>query len=57
MNNNSATPMKLEPMRLGGMARAFRTTMETGVTHSLTGKPSGRHRMGPTDTTGRSHGL
>ena len=35
MNNNSATLMKLEQMRLGGMARAFRTTMDTGVTHSL----------------------
>jgi len=36
MNNNQATINKLETMRLHGMARAFRTTMETGVKHSFT---------------------
>lgn len=32
MNNNQATLQKLEAMRLQGMARAFRATMETGGT-------------------------
>ena len=36
MNNNQATLNKLESMRLWGMARAFRATMETGVKHSFT---------------------
>lgn len=36
MNNNQATLKKLEQMRLKGMARAFRATMETGVKHSFT---------------------
>ena len=36
MNNNQATINKLEGMRLRGMARAFRATMETGVKHSFT---------------------
>ncbi|MBA7581567.1 hypothetical protein ES708_23473 [subsurface metagenome] len=36
MNNNQATINKLETMRLHGMARAFRATMETGVKHSFT---------------------
>jgi len=36
MNNNQGTINKLEHMRLHGMARAFRATMETGVKHSFT---------------------
>ena len=36
MNNNQATLSKLEQMRMHGMARAFRATMETGVKQSLT---------------------
>jgi len=36
MNNNQETVRKLEQMRLNGMARAFRATMETGVKHSFT---------------------
>jgi len=36
MNNNQETLRKLEQMRLYGMARAFRATMETGVKHSFT---------------------
>ena len=36
MNNNQATLKKLEEMRLYGMVRAFRATMETGVQHSFT---------------------
>lgn len=36
MNNNQATVAKLEQMRLSGMARAFRATMETAVRHSFT---------------------
>ena len=36
MNNNQETIRKLEQMRLYGMARAFRATMETGVKHSFT---------------------
>jgi len=36
MNNNQATINKLEAMKLHGMARAFRATMETGVKHSFT---------------------
>ena len=36
MNNNQATINKLEAMRLRGMSRAFRATMETGVKHSFT---------------------
>ena len=36
MNNNQATINKLEDMRLRGMARAFRATMEAGVKHSFT---------------------
>jgi len=36
MNNNQETLRKLEQMRLQGMARAFRATMETGVKHSFT---------------------
>ena len=36
MNNNQATLRKLEEMRLHGMARAFRTTMETAVKNSFT---------------------
>ena len=36
MNNNQATLRKLEEMRLHGMARAFRATMETAVKNSFT---------------------
>ena len=36
MNSNQATLQKLEQMRLGGMARALRVTMETGLKRSLT---------------------
>lgn len=36
MNNNQATLEKLEKMRLRGMLRAFRSTMETGVKHQFT---------------------
>jgi len=36
MNNNQETLRKLEQMRLYGMARAFRTTMETAIKHSFT---------------------
>jgi DNA replication protein DnaC len=36
MNNNQATLRKLEQMKLPGMARAFRATMETGLKHSFT---------------------
>ena len=36
MNNNQETLRKLEQMRLNGMARAFRATMETAVKHSFT---------------------
>lgn len=36
MNNNQATLSKLEQMRLHGMARAFRATLDTGVKSSLT---------------------
>jgi len=36
MNNNQETLRKLEQMRLYGMARAFRATMETGLKHSFT---------------------
>jgi len=36
MNNNQETLRKLEQMRLYGMARAFRATMETKVKHSFT---------------------
>ena len=36
MNNNQETLRKLEQMRLNGMARAFRATMETRVKHSFT---------------------
>ena len=36
VNNNQETVRKLEQMRLYGMARAFRATMETGVRHSFT---------------------
>jgi len=36
MNNNQETLRKLEQMRLSGMARAFRATMETKVKHSFT---------------------
>ena len=36
MNNNQATLRKLEEMRLHGMARAFRATMETTVKNSFT---------------------
>ena len=36
MNNNQATLSKLEQLRLHGMARAFRTTMETSMKQSLT---------------------
>ena len=36
MNNNQATLRKLEQMRLHGMARALRATMDTGVKHSFT---------------------
>jgi len=36
MNNNQETVRKLEQMRLSGMARAFRATMETRVKHSFT---------------------
>ncbi len=36
MNNNHATLRKLEQMRLYGMARAFRATMETGVKNNYT---------------------
>lgn len=35
MNNNQATLQKLSAMRLHGMARAFRATLETGVKHSF----------------------
>ena len=34
MNNNQATLEKLQQMRLYGMVRAFRATMDTGVKHS-----------------------
>ena len=36
MNNNQATLKKLEEMRLHGMARAFRATIETTVKNSFT---------------------
>ncbi len=36
MNNNQATLNKLEQMRLNGMARAFRATMETTLKQSFT---------------------
>jgi len=36
MNNNQATLRKLEEMRLHGMARAFRATMETAVKNAFT---------------------
>ena len=36
MNNNQATLRKLEEMRLFGMVRAFRATMETAVKNSFT---------------------
>lgn len=36
MNNNQATLSKLEQMRLRGMARAFRATMDTGVKTAFT---------------------
>ena len=36
MNNNQATLKKLEALRLHGMVRAFRATMETVVKHSFT---------------------
>jgi len=36
MNSNQATLNKLEALRLHGMARAFRATMESGVKHSFT---------------------
>jgi DNA replication protein DnaC len=36
MNNNQSTLNKLEQLRLFGMARAFRATMETGVKHKFT---------------------
>ena len=35
MNNNQATIQKLSAMRLHGMARAFRATLETAVKHSF----------------------
>jgi len=35
MNNNQATLEKLSAMRLHGMARAFRATMEGGMKHSF----------------------
>jgi len=35
VNNNQATIEKLSTMRLHGMARAFRATLETGVKHSF----------------------
>jgi DNA replication protein DnaC len=35
MNNNQATLQKLSAMRLHGMARAFRATLETGVKNSF----------------------
>ena len=36
MNSNQATLQKLTVMRLNGMSRAFRATMETSVKHSFT---------------------
>ena len=36
MNNNQATLNKLAQMRLPGMVRAFRATMETGFKQSFT---------------------
>lgn len=36
MNNNQATLNKLEALRLHGMVRAFRATMDSGVKHSFT---------------------
>jgi len=36
MNNNQATLQKLQELKLHGMARAFRATMETGRKHSFT---------------------
>jgi DNA replication protein DnaC len=36
MNNNQATLQKLEKMRLRGMLRAFRSTVETGVKNQFT---------------------
>ena len=35
MNNNQATLQKLSAMRLHGMARAFRTTLEPSIKHSF----------------------
>jgi len=31
MNNNQATISKMQDMRMHGMARAFQTTLETGM--------------------------
>ena len=36
MNNNQATIQKLEQMKFYGMARAFTSTMETGVKNQFT---------------------
>ena len=36
MNNNQATLNKLETMKLHGMSRAFRSTMESGLNHKFT---------------------
>lgn len=36
MNNNQATLNKMDSMRLHGMARAFRSSFESGVKHSFT---------------------
>jgi hypothetical protein len=36
MNNNQATIAKLKEMRLNGMAKAFQTTLETGMNNKFT---------------------
>lgn len=36
MNNNQATLNKMETMRLHGMTRAYRASMETGIKHQFT---------------------
>lgn len=36
MNNNQATINKLEVMRLHGMARSFKASMESGISHKFT---------------------
>ena len=36
MNNNQATITKMKEMRLHGMAHAFQTTLEAGMSEKLT---------------------